>query len=51
MRLNVSMEEIFSQLNITIYKIKENMYVMNDSSFKETGFEKSKYEGLILYVH
>ena len=51
MRLNVSMEEIFSQLNITIYKIKENMYVMNDSSFKEIGFEKSKYEGLILYVH
>jgi len=33
MKLNVSIEEIFKQLNITIYKIKDNTYVMNDISF------------------
>ena len=53
MKLNVPIEDIFKQLNIEIFKIKENFYVLNDESFqdRDIDIEKDKYDGLILYVH
>jgi len=51
MNLNVSLKDFFKQLQIDIFEVKQDLYVMNDKSFAERGIDigKSKYEGFLLY--
>jgi hypothetical protein len=50
MDLNISVKDFFKQqLGIELFKIKDNLFVLNDKSFSGINIEKSKYEGLLLY--
>jgi hypothetical protein len=49
MNLDTTIDKIFQlEFNITIFKVNENLYVLNKKSF-DVNIETEKYEGMILY--